>query len=44
MKIRKEKMKYQKSFASLPVMIIAASLAVFMLKGQAVVSSMPMVA
>ena len=40
-KIRKEKMKYQKSFANVSVMIIAAGLAVFMMKAAPLVSSMP---
>ena len=37
-------MKYQKSFANVSVMLIAAGLAVFMMKAMPVVSSMPMVA
>ena len=34
-------MKYQKSFASIPVMVIAGALAVFMMKAAPVVSSIP---
>ena len=35
-------MKYQKSFASVPVMIIAGAIAVFMMNAAPLVSSVPM--
>ena len=44
MKKEMKSMKKQQSYAMVPVMLIAAGLAVFMMKAMPVVSSMPMVA
>ena len=42
MKMKKEmKMKKQESYAMVPVMLIAAGLAVFMMKAAPVINSMP---